>query len=443
MKYQIGESMYQAEKVFPEAPVSIRGELKVPGDKSISHRSVMFGSLAEGLTEVSGFLNSADCRSTISCFRALGIPIDLDEEKDRVLIHGRGLDGLREANRTLDTGNSGTTTRMISGILAGQNFESHLSGDASIQKRPMKRIMEPLQEMGARITSDRGNDCAPLTIRPSYLKGITYHTKVASAQVKSCILLAGLYADGETTVIEPALSRDHTERMLSAFGAKVIRETEKHKATIFSHPKLSGQKIAVPADISSAAYFLAAGLILPDSEITLKDVNINPTRAGILDVIQKMGGNLSIENKRLVSGEEAADLTVRSTSLHGCRIEGDLIPRLIDEIPVIAVVAAFAEGDTLIRDAAELRVKESDRIQSISENLRAMGADLEERPDGMLIHGGKPLHGAAIQTHMDHRIAMAFTIAGLAAEGAVNLDQPSCVDISYPTFYEEVESLIG
>lgn len=434
--------MYQANKIFTEDIKSMHGELRVPGDKSISHRSVMLGSLAEGQTEVTGFLNSADCRSTISCFRKMGILIKTEEENNKVYISGRGLDGLRPADGVLDTGNSGTTTRMISGILAGQTFTSHLNGDASIQKRPMKRILEPLQEMGARISSDRGNDCAPLTIEPSPLRGITYHTKVASAQVKSCILLAGLYAEGETCVYEPALSRDHTERMLLAFGAKMDLDPENKMALIYSRPKLLGQKIFVPADISSAAYFLAAGLILPNSEITLKDVNINPTRAGILSVIQKMGGHLVIENQRLLSGEEVADLTVSSSSLHGCTIEGDLIPRLIDEIPVIACMAAFADGDTEIKDASELRVKESDRIKSICENLLAMGADVEERPDGLRIHGGKELHGAPVKTYMDHRIAMAFTIAGLAVHGAVTLDHPSCVDISYPEFYDQVQLLI-
>lgn len=418
---------------------SLKGTISIPGDKSISHRSIMFGAIANGLTEVTGFLDGADCRSTIECFRRMGVEIDHSLGSDTVLVHGNGLHGLKESETILDVGNSGTTTRLISGILSGQNFTSRLNGDESIQSRPMKRIMDPLTQMGADIKSEYNNGCAPLIISPSTLHGIHYNSPVASAQVKSCILLAGLYADSETSVTEPALSRDHTERMLRAFGADI--STNQLTASIKPNPTLSGQEIKVPGDISSAAYFLAAGLIVPNSEITLRNVNINPTRAGIITVIKDMGGKIEFSNERLVSGEPVADLTVSSSSLHGTVIEGDIIPTLIDEIPIIAVLAAFASGKTIIRDAAELKVKESNRIDTVCQNLSLMGADISPTEDGMIIRGGKSLHGAFIKTHADHRIAMSFAIAGLAADSDLTLDHPECVSISYPSFYDTIEKL--
>lgn len=418
---------------------SLKGTISIPGDKSISHRSIMFGAIANGLTEVTGFLDGADCRSTIECFRRMGVEIDHSLGSDTVLVHGNGLHGLKESETILDVGNSGTTTRLISGILSGQNFTSRLNGDESIQSRPMKRIMDPLTQMGADIKSEYNNGCAPLIISPSTLHGIHYNSPVASAQVKSCILLAGLYADSETSVTEPALSRDHTERMLRAFGADI--STNQLTASIKPNPTLTGQEIKVPGDISSAAYFLAAGLIVPNSEITLRNVNINPTRAGIITVIKDMGGKIEFSNKRLVSGEPVADLTVSSSSLHGTVIEGDIIPTLIDEIPIIAVLAAFASGKTIIRDAAELKVKESNRIDTVCQNLSLMGADISPTEDGMIIRGGKSLHGAFIKTHADHRIAMSFAIAGLAADSDLTLDHPECVSISYPSFYDTIEKL--
>ena len=418
---------------------SLRGTISIPGDKSISHRSIMFGAIANGLTEVTGFLDGADCRSTIECFRRMGVEIDHSLGSDTVLVHGNGLHGLKESETTLDVGNSGTTTRLISGILSGQNFTSRLNGDESIQSRPMKRIMDPLTQMGADIKSEYNNGCAPLIISPSTLHGIHYNSPVASAQVKSCILLAGLYADGETSVTEPALSRDHTERMLRAFGADI--STNQLTASIKPNPTLTGQEIKVSGDISSAAYFLAAGLIVPNSEITLRNVNINPTRAGIITVIKDMGGKIEFSNERRVSGEPVADLTVSSSSLHGTVIEGDIIPTLIDEIPIIAVLAAFASGKTIIRDAAELKVKESNRIDTVCQNLSLMGADISPTEDGMIIRGGNCLHGAFIKTHADHRIAMSFTIAGLAADSDLTLDHPECVSISYPSFYDTIEKL--
>ena len=422
-------------KVSKSSP--LRGELTVPGDKSISHRAVMFGSISEGLTEITDFLQGADCLSTISCFRKMGI--EIENTGERILVHGRGLHGLTAPSETLDAGNSGTTTRLISGILAGQNFSSRLTGDASIQSRPMNRIIHPLREMGAQISSENENGCAPLLIRGTSLHGIDYRSPVASAQVKSCILLAGLYADRETSVTEPALSRDHTERMLKSFGARVKRTGL--TAQIFPESRLIGQKIQVPGDISSAAYFLAAALLVPGSEILLKNVGINPTRDGILQVIKKMGGDLQILNQRTISGEPVADLLVRHSSLNGTVIEGDLIPTLIDEIPILAVLAAFAEGTTVIRNAEELKVKESDRLSIMVEELLAMGAEVTGTDDGMIIRGGKPLRGTKIDSHKDHRIAMSFAVAGLAADGVTSIPDSGCVAISYPGFYEDLQKL--
>ena len=414
----------------------LSGSLAIPGDKSISHRAVMFGSLAEGTTKITNFLEGADCLSTISCFRKMGINIENTEGE--ILVHGKGLHGLCAPSETLDVGNSGTTTRLISGILAGQDFVSELTGDASIQKRPMKRIMTPLSQMGADIVSLNGNGCAPLKISGKKLHAIHYNSPVASAQVKSCVLLAGMYSDGITRVTEPVLSRNHTEIMLNYFGANVTAEGT--TASIKPDPSLYGREILVPGDISSATYFIAAGLLVPNSEILLKNVGINPTRDGMIRVCQAMGGDLTLLNVRK-TGEPVADILVRTSSLHGTDIHGDIIPTLIDELPMIAAMACFAEGDTIIRDAAELKVKESNRIAVMVENLSAMGADVEETADGMIIHGGKPLHGAVIDSHKDHRIAMTFAVAALAAEGETEIHDADCVNISYPAFYEELERL--
>lgn len=416
---------------------ALKGEITVPGDKSISHRSVMFGAIAQGLTEITNFLRGADCLSTISCFQKLGISIENGPE--RILIHGKGLHGLSASKDVLDTGNSGTTMRLISGILAGQHFETTLTGDESIQKRPMKRIMEPLSLMGADIESLKQNGCAPLRITGKELHGISCQTPVASAQVKSAILLAGLYADGPTYVTEPALSRNHTELMLSGFGADL--RTEGKTAVLYPGTPLTGRKIEVPGDISSAAYFLAAALLVPGSEILIKNVGINPTRDGILTVIQAMGGRIALLNKRSCAGEKVADLLVSHSSLHGTVVEGSLIPALIDEIPVIAVLAAFAEGTTIIRDAAELKVKESNRIDTVTAGLNAMGCDVTPTQDGMIITGGRPLHGAVIDSFQDHRIAMSFAVAGLAAEGGTRILGGECVNISYPGFYADLSGL--
>ena len=412
----------------------LKGEITVPGDKSISHRAVMFGALSKGTTEVTNFLQGADCLSTIDCFRRLGLAIENTSEK--IIVHGKGLHGLTKSDKILDVGNSGTTTRLISGILAGQNFETILNGDESIQSRPMKRIMEPLSLMGADIASLRDNNCAPLRIAGSPLHGIHYTSKVSSAQVKSCILLAGLYADGLTSVTEPSVSRNHTELMLRGFGANVVCRDK--TAAITPDPELIGQKIEVPGDISSAAYFIAAGLIVPGSEILVKNVGINPTRDGIIRVCQAMGADITLFNKREHGGEPVADILVRYSSLEATTIEGEIIPTLIDELPMIAVMACFAKGTTVIKDAAELKVKESDRIAVMVDNLSRMGAHITATDDGMIIEGGFPLHGAEIDSHLDHRIAMSFAVAALASEGETTIKDADCVKISYPHFYEDL-----
>ena len=421
----------------------LKGTVSVPGDKSISHRGIMFGSIADGTTEIHNFLPGADCLATIRCFRALGI--EIEQEGSTVTVHGKGLHGLSAPSHILDVGNSGTTTRLLSGILVGQPFESKLSGDESLNSRPMKRIIDPLTQMGADISSILHNGCAPLYIAPSRLHGIHYDSPVASAQVKSCILLAGLYGNGETSVTEPGLSRNHTELMLKEFGADIrsVHNLDCSRTTAIIQPgrELHGQKLTVPGDISSAAYFIAAGLIVPDSEIRITNVGINPTRAGILKVCEDMGARIELSNERTEGGEKIADITVRTSRLHGTVIEGDIIPALIDEIPVIAVMAAVAEGTTVIRDAAELKVKETDRIETVTDNLKAMGCDVTPTEDGMIINGGK-LKGASIHTLLDHRIAMAFSIAALAAEGRTRILDSKCVDVSYPTFYDTFEELL-
>ena len=415
---------------------NLKGTLTVPGDKSISHRAVMFGSLANGTTRITHFLEGADCLSTISCFRKMGI--DIDRNGDEILVHGKGLHGLSAPTGILDVGNSGTTTRLISGILAGQKFTSELDGDDSIRTRPMKRIMTPLTSMGADITSKLDNGCAPLIIHGKPLHATHYDSPVASAQVKSCVLLAGMYADGITSVTEPFLSRNHTEIMLNYFGADITSEGT--TASIKPEPVLEGREVQVPGDISSAAYFIAAGLLTPGSEILLKNVGINPTRAGILKVCMDMGADITLLNES-TEGEPTADLLIRTSPLKGTVIEGGIIPTLIDEIPMIAVMAAFAEGTTIIRDAQELKVKESDRIAVMVDNLTRMGADIEGTEDGMIIHGGKPLHGAVIDSHLDHRIAMSFAVAGTICDGTVDILNGECVNISYPEFYHDLYSL--
>ena len=421
----------------------LRGALTVSGDKSISHRAVMLGSLATGTTEIEGFLPGEDCLSTIRCFRSMGVQIE--QNGSSVKVFGRGLRELTAPAGILDCGNSGTTTRLLSGVLAAQHFNSVLSGDASIQRRPMKRIMIPLRAMGADITSISGHDCAPLSVHGKQLYGIHFNSPIASAQVKSAVLLAGLYASGQTTVTEPALSRDHTERMLRSFGAKVFTGNfeDRPSVTVTETKNLYGTEISVPGDISSAAFFLVGASIVPGSEVVLRNVGINPTRDGVISALRAMGAKIEVLEVRNEDSEPAADLLVRYAPLHGTEIGGALIPRLIDELPVLAAAAAVAEGRTVIRDAAELKVKESNRIRTMAEGLSRLGAKVEETKDGLIIDGGAALHGGAVESYSDHRIAMSFAILSLVTDGEVRISDPDCVNISAPTFYEDLKSLLS
>jgi 3-phosphoshikimate 1-carboxyvinyltransferase len=426
-----------AEKVTVQPRSGLRGEISPPGDKSISHRSVIMGAIAEGITQVEGFLSGEDCLSTIKAFEIMGVRIE-GVGADSIRIHGRGIDGLKEPDGVLDMGNSGTSMRLISGILAGQLFYSVLTGDSSLRSRPMKRIADPLRLMGARIYG-RGGDFAPLTIMGGNLKPIEYQTPVASAQIKSCILLAGLFAEGETVVTEPAGSRDHTERMLRAFGADVVSHGLTRK--VKGRPKLTGQGVIIPGDISSAAYFLMAAVLCPDSEVVIENVGLNPTRSGILEALEAMGGRISLERRREESGEPVADLHIRSSQLKGCDFGGDLIVRMIDEVPLLAVAATQAEGETKICDAAELRVKESDRISATVSELRKLGGQIEELDDGMIIAGGNKLRGGECQSYGDHRMAMSLAVAGLMSESGVTIYGADCINTSFPGFWDMLSLL--
>ncbi len=422
---------------------SLQGEITPPADKSISHRAVMFGAIAKGTTHIHNCLMSADVLSTINVFRSLGVNIEADENAGEVTVHGVGLKGLKAPSDILNTGNSGTTTRLISGILSGQPFESILSGDDSLNSRPMKRIIDPLAKLGADIKGINNPETAPLKISPAHLTGTDISINIASAQVKSAILLAGLYAKGETSVTEPSKSRDHTERMLKAFGADI--SVSQLTTSVKKCDELYAMDITVPSDISSAAYFIAAALITPGSEILIKNVCVNPTRAGILNVCENMGADITRLNERIVSGEPVCDLNVKYSELNSTVIEGDIIPALIDEIPVIAVLATAAEGNTYIRDAKELKAKESDRIATTTAFLNAMGGKVTPTDDGMVIQGLKSarlLHGAMVESKKDHRIAMSETVAALNATSETTINDADCVDISYPRFYEDMKSII-
>ena len=425
-------------KITVNQAKKLKGEIRVPGDKSISHRAVMLGALAEGETLVHNFLSSADCRATVECFRELGIEI---EEEQNLRIKGKGLHGLTKPEGILNVGNSGTTIRIISGILAGQIFETTITGDSSIQKRPMRRIAEPLTRMGARVQGlGTGEEIyPPLKIIGGKLKSIEYKLPMASAQVKSCVLLAGLYAEGETTVIEPAPSRDHTERMLAYLGVPLRRF--KNEIDLRGGVSFEGREIEVPGDISSAAYFMVAGLLVPDSDILIREVGTNPTRTGIIEVLHRMGANLEVMDEEILSGEPRANIRVKyqGARVKGMEMGGELIPKIIDEIPIIAVLATQAEGQTIIKDAKELRVKESDRIKTISTELKKMGARIEEKEDGMVITGPTKLKGAAVQSYGDHRVAMSLVVAGLAAEGETVIEDTECIETSFPGF----ESLLS
>lgn len=419
-----------------KSKTGLKGTIKIPGDKSISHRAVMFGSLAKGDTEITGFLKGDDCMSTISCFKKLGIKIDVTD--DKVIVHGKGLKGLSAPSKTLDVGNSGTTIRLISGILSAQNFDSVLNGDSSIQKRPMKRVINPLSQMGASIESTN-DGFAPLTIHGRKLKAIEYTMPVASAQVKSAILLASLFAEGTTVINEPVASRDHTEIMLNYFGADI----KNYNGVITSSPveELYGKTLEVPGDISSAAFFMVAGLIVPNSHIIIENVGINPTRTGIIDALKAMGGYVKVINERKSGGELVGDIEVKTSHLKATTLEGSIIPRMIDEIPVFAVAALCAEGTTYVKDASELKVKESNRIATMSTELGKMGVIITETDDGMIIEGNQKLKGNTVYSHLDHRVAMSCAIAALIAEGSTTITDADCVGISFPDFYDLLEKL--
>ncbi|WP_212935878.1 3-phosphoshikimate 1-carboxyvinyltransferase [Bacillus hominis] len=416
---------------------SLNGKIVVPGDKSISHRSVMFGAIAEGTTKVSNFLLGEDCLSTIACFQKLGVQIE--QSGNDVTIYGKGLHNLQEPKEVLDVGNSGTTIRLMLGILANTPFHSTIIGDASIGKRPMKRVTDPLSKMNAQIDGRENGQYTPLSIRGGKVKGMHYHSPVASAQVKSAVLLAGLQGEGVTTVTEPMQSRDHTERMLRAFGCAV--DVNGRTISLQGGQQLKGADIEVPGDISSAAFFLVAGAIVQNSKLVLENVGLNPTRTGILDVLTKMGALISIDHIRNEEFEPCGDITIETSKLKGIEIGGTLIPRLIDEIPVIALLATQAEGITVIKDAEELKVKETNRIDTVVDELGKLGAKIEATPDGMIIYGKQNLKGNTVNSHGDHRIGMMLAIASCIIDGEVKIENSDAVAVSYPEFFEQLATL--
>ena len=426
----------------PSSGLSLQGTITVPGDKSISHRALMLGAIAKGETTIEGLLLGEDPRSTAKCFRAMGAEIsELNTEK--VVVKGIGLGNLQEPEDILDAGNSGTTLRLMLGLLASHPDRFFtVTGDNSLRSRPMSRVVKPLQQMGATIWGRQDNNLAPLAVKGQQLKPFHYHSPIASAQVKSCILLAGLMTEGKTTVTEPALSRDHSERMLQAFGAELAIDPETNSVTITGQPELTGQHVIVPGDISSAAFWLVAAAIVPGSELVITNVGVNPTRTGILEALAMMEADITKENERIVAGEPVADLRVRHSKLKACTIGGSIIPRMIDEIPVLAVAAAVAEGTTVIKDAAELRVKESDRLAVMATELTKMGAKVNELPDGLEITGGKTLTGQEVDSYHDHRIAMSFAIAALAATGTTTIHRAEAASISYPNFVATLQQII-
>ena len=415
----------------------LKGIITLPGDKSISHRAIMLGSIAKGISEIRGFSRSEDCLNTLHAFQLLGVKIK--EEGENLVIYGQGLYGLQEPEEVIDLGNSGTTARLILGILSAQKFYTVITGDKSLRTRPMARVTEPLRKMGAQIWGRKGVNFLPLTIKGAALKPIDYVLPVASAQVKSALLLAGLYAEGETNVTEPAKSRDHTEKMLKYLGAEI--KIKKLTVTLQGHSQLKGNTIFIPGDLSSAAFFIVAAAILKDSEIVIKNVGINPTRTGIIEILKKMGVNLHLKNGREKSGEIVADLEIKGSKLKGITIKGKIIPRIIDEIPILSIAAALAKGKTVIRDARELRVKETDRIKAIVENLRNLGVKVEELDDGMIIQGANKLQGAQVNSFGDHRIAMSLIIAGLMASGETTVSDTTCINTSFPGFMDTLENI--
>ncbi|PET42193.1 3-phosphoshikimate 1-carboxyvinyltransferase [Bacillus sp. AFS001701] len=418
--------------------IRLVGDVTIPGDKSISHRAIMFGSLAKGTTKVTNFLLGEDCLSTIACFRKLGVQIEVSE--DEVVVYGKGIEGLKEAHEVLDVGNSGTTARLMMGILSGLPFHSVIIGDESIGKRPMKRVTKPLKMMGTSIDGREDATYTPISIRGGSLNSISYASPVSSAQVKSSILLAGLFAKGTTTVTEPEKSRDHTERMLKAFGCELV--VDGNKVSINGNQELTATDVIVPGDISSAAFFLVAGSIVPNSEILLKNVGVNPTRTGILTVLERMGADITLEDEKVVNGEPIANIRVKSSSLKSTVIGGAEIPTCIDELPILALAAALADGETIIKDAEELRVKETDRIQTVVTELTNLGVSIEATKDGMIIQGNSSLIGANVNSHGDHRMGMMLSIAALLAKGDTIIENTECIAVSFPNFKEQLNELI-
>ncbi|WP_391121746.1 3-phosphoshikimate 1-carboxyvinyltransferase [Psychrobacillus sp. L3] len=425
-------------KELDYAQPSLQGTLRIPGDKSISHRSIMFGAIAKGTTTVEGFLQSDDCLATIDCFTKLGVKILVEAEAVQII--SNGIDAWNEPSEILYTGNSGTTTRLLLGILAGSNVSTILIGDESIQKRPMKRVTAPLKQMGAHFIGRDDAQYTPIAVDGKKLQAIRYKMPVASAQVKSAILFAGLHAEGETVVTEMETSRDHTERMLRHFGANI--EVEGKKIRLQGLQELRGTHVVVPGDISSAAFFLVAGAIVPNSKLVLQNVGLNPTRTGIMDVLQEMGANVSIQHLNNVSHEEIGNITISTSELIGTKIGGELIPRLIDEIPIIALLATQARGRTVIKDAVELKVKETNRIDAVVTELKKLGANITATDDGMIIEGPTALHGGDLLTYGDHRIGMMAAIASLLTSSVVTIDNEMCVGVSYPNFFEQLSSVI-
>ncbi|HEX9653054.1 MAG TPA: 3-phosphoshikimate 1-carboxyvinyltransferase [bacterium] len=415
---------------------SIRGKVRLPGDKSISHRALMIASIAEGTTEIENLSNGEDVLSTLTCLKTLGVKIAVRGKT--TVVGGKGLYGYRRSARKLDVGNSGTTIRLMSGLLAGQPFESTLTGDESIRRRPMSRIVQPLRLMGAKILA-HSDEFAPLTIRGGELNPISYHLPVASAQVKSCILLAGLFANGETCVTEPYLTRDHSERMLQNFGAQIERNAG--TVTVHGPARLTAQHVYVPGDLSSAAFLMAAAILTTDSQVTIENAGVNPTRESFIHLLIEMGAKIEIMNFANLNNEFFADVVAESSDLKGIKIRGEIIPQIIDEIPILAILATQANGTTEIRGAAELRVKESDRLHAISSNLQRMGAAVIEKEDGLTITGPTKLRSAEIDSFHDHRIAMAFAIAGLIAEGKTLIRDAECAEVSFPGFFETLEEI--
>ncbi|GBO51625.1 5-Enolpyruvylshikimate-3-phosphate synthase [Pseudanabaena sp. lw0831] len=424
-----------------QLPQGLRGRITIPGDKSISHRALMLGSLAEGETTIRGLLLGEDPRSTAACFSSMGAAIS-ELNSELVTIKGIGLGNLKEPLDVLNAGNSGTTLRLMLGILASHPDRFFtVTGDSSLRSRPMSRVVNPLRQMGANIWGRESGARAPLAILGQNLKAIHYQSPVASAQVKSCIMLAGLMTDGETIITEPERSRDHSERMLAAFGAKITVDIDTNTVAVKGGAKLVGQAVIVPGDISSAAFWLVAASIVPNSDLVVENVGVNPTRTGILEILTEMGADITYENQREVTGEPVADLRVRSSSLKACRIGGAVIPRLIDEIPILAIAASCAEGTTIIEDAAELRVKESDRIVAMVKEMTKMGANVTELPDGMAIVGGRVLTGAEVESYDDHRVAMSLAIAALVAKGKTSINRAESAAISYPSFIPTLQGL--